>query len=68
MYAFVSFLFSDAGNSIVGTGQAHAIYGASSSTKAKTQTNDLRGTGFIRYWLDSSRPSGAPQGHAGVAR
>jgi len=65
-YALVSILFSDAVNSIVSTGQAHTVYGASSSTKAKTQTNDLRGAGAIRHWLDNARPRRAPQGHAGV--
>jgi len=66
-YAFVSVLFFDAGNRVVGAGQAHTVYGAASSTKAKTQTNGLRGTGFVRYWLDNARPSRAPQGHAGLA-
>ena len=67
MYALVSVLFSDAGNRIGGTGQAHTVYGAASATKAKTQTNGLRGTGFVRHWLDNARPSRAPQGHAGLA-
>ena len=67
MYALVSVLFSDAGNRVVSAGQAHTIHGAASSTKAKTQTNALRGAGFVRYWLDNARPSRAPQGHAGLA-
>jgi len=66
MYALVFVLFSDAGNRIVGTGQAHTVYRASSSTKAKTQTNDLRGARAIRYWLDNARPRRAPQSHAGL--
>ena len=63
MYALVSVLFSDAVNSIVSTGQAHTVYGAAQ----EATKNRLRGTGFVRYWLDNARPSGAPQGHAGVA-
>ena len=66
MYALVSG-FSDAGNNISGTGQAHTVYGADSVAKAKTQAGRMRGTGTVRYWLDNARPSGAPQGHAGVA-
>jgi len=66
MYALVSILFSDAGNSIGGTGQAHTVYGAASSvTKAKTKA--VRGAGVVRYWLGSSRSGRAPQGHAGLA-
>lgn len=65
MYAFVSILFSDAGNSVGGTGQAHTVYGTAKET-GKAQ-GGLRGTGFIRYWLDNARPSGAPQSHAGMA-
>jgi hypothetical protein len=69
MYALVSVLFSDADNRVGGTGQAHTVYGAASSVaKAKTQADKLRGAGFVRYWLDNARPSGAPQGHAGVVR
>jgi len=67
MYALVFVLFSDAGNRIVGTGQAHTVYRASSSTKAKTQTNDLRGARAIRYWFDNARPGRTPQGYAGMA-
>jgi hypothetical protein len=68
MYALVSILFSDAGNSIGGTGQAHTVYGAAPSvTKAAKGNVKLRGAGAIRYWLDSSRSSRAPQGYAGVA-
>jgi hypothetical protein len=68
MYALVSVLFSDAGNRIVGTGQAHTVYGAAASaTKAKAQASGLCGAGFVRYWLDNARPSRAPQGHAGLA-
>jgi len=67
MYALVSVLFFDAVNSIGGTGQAHTVYGATSSAKAQTKAGGLRGAGFVRYWLDNARPSGAPQGHAGVA-
>jgi len=63
MYALVSVLFSDAVNSIVSTGQAHTVYGAAQ----EAAKNRLRGAGAIRHWSDNARPSGAPQGHAGVA-
>ena len=63
MYAFVSVLFSDADNRIGGTGQAHTVYGAAQ----EATKNRLRGAGVVRYWLDNTRPSRAPQGHAGVA-
>jgi hypothetical protein len=67
MYALVSILFSDAGNSIGGTGQAHTVYGAASSVAQEAAKGKLRGAGFVRHWLDSSRSSRAPQSHAGVA-
>ena len=63
MYALVFVLFSDAVNSIVSTGQAHTVYGAAQ----EATKNRLRGAGAIRHWSDNARPSGAPQGHAGVA-
>jgi len=65
MYALVSVLFSDADNSIFSTGQAHTVYGA--VAQAQTKAGGLRGAGALRYWSDNARPSGAPQGHAGVA-
>ena len=65
MHALVSVLFSDAGNRIVSTGQAHTVYGV--ITKAQTKAGGLRGTGAIRHWFDNARPGGAPQGHAGLA-
>ena len=64
MYALVSVLFSDADNSIGGTGQAHTVYGAAQEAP---KANRLRGAGALRYWSDNARPSRAPQGHAGVA-
>ena len=69
MYALVSVLLFDAGNRVVGTGQAHTVYGAASSVAKETAKSNakLRGTGFVRYWLDNTRPSRAPQGHAGLA-
>ena len=70
MYALVSVLFSDAGNRIVGTGQAHTVYGAASSvTKAATQTkaSRLRGARVVRYWFHNTRSGRPTQGHAGVA-
>ena len=63
MYALV-FGFSDAGNSIVSTGQAHTVYGAVAQEATK---GGLRGTGALRYWFDNARPRRAPQGHAGLA-
>ena len=65
MYALVSVLFFDAVNSIVSTGQAHTVYGA--VAQAQTKAGGLRGAGALRHWLDNSRPSGAPQSHAGLA-
>lgn len=69
MYALVSILLSDAGNRVVGTGQAHTVYGAAASVAKETAKGNakLRGAGFVRYWLDNARPSRAPQGHAGLA-
>jgi len=65
MYALVSVLFSDAGNRIVGTGQAHTVYGATQKA-GKAKAGGLRGAGALRHWFDNARPGGAPQGHAGV--
>ncbi len=64
MYALVSG-FSDAGNSIVSTGQAHTVYGA--VAQAQTKAGGLRGAGALRHWSDNARSSRASQGHAGVA-
>ena len=55
-----------AGHGIGRPGQADSEYGA--ATKAQAAATKMRGAGFVRYWLDNSRPSGAPQGHAGVVR
>jgi len=66
MYALVSVLFSDAGNRIIGTGQAHPVYGATQKA-GKAKAGGLRGTGAIRHWFDNARPRRAPQGHAGLA-
>ena len=60
MYALVSVLFSDADNSIGGTGQAHTVY---PSVAKEAPKGGLRGAGAIRYWLDHARPSRAPQSH-----
>jgi len=71
MYALVSILFSDAGNSIGGTGQAHTVYGAAPSvTKAATQTkaSRLRGARVVRYWFNDARPDRPTQSYAGLAR
>ena len=66
MYALVSVLFFDAGNRIVGTGQAHTVYGATTVAQEATKANRLRGARTIRYWFDNARPGGAPQGYAGM--
>lgn len=66
MYALVSVLFSDADNRIVGTGQAHTIYGATTVAQEATKANRLRSAGVVRYWADNARPSRAPQGYAGM--
>jgi hypothetical protein len=66
MYALVSVLFSDAGNRIVGTGQAHTVYGATKKA-GKAKAVKLRGTGAIRYWFNNARPGRAPQGYVGMA-
>jgi hypothetical protein len=68
MYAFVSVLFSDAGNSIVGTGQAHTVHGTAAVAQEADKANRLRGARTVRYWLDDARPSGTPQSYVGVAR
>ena len=39
MYALVSVLFSDADNSIGGTGQAHTVYPSVAQEAAKANTN-----------------------------
>jgi hypothetical protein len=68
MYALVSG-FCVAGNSIVGTRQAHTVYGTPAAAAKETPKGNakLRGARAIRYWIDDSQPSRAPQGHAGVA-
>ena len=48
-------------------GQADFERAAAANQEAAAQAAKLRGAGFVRYWLDNARPSGAPQGHAGVA-
>ena len=63
MYALVSVLFSDADNRIGGTGQAHTVY---PSVAKEAPKGGLRGAGFIRYWLDNTRPGRAPQSHTGL--
>ena len=49
-----------------GRGQTYIVYGTPAAQEAAQTAAKLCGTGFIRYWLDNSRPSGAPQGYAGV--
>ena len=68
MYALVSG-FCVAGNSIVGTRQAHTVCGTPAADAKETPKGNakLRGAGAIRHWIDDSQPSRAPQGHAGLA-
>jgi hypothetical protein len=63
MYALVSVLFSDADNSVGGTGQAHTVY---PSVAKEAPKGRLRGTGALRYWFNDTRPSRAPQSHVGL--
>ena len=64
MYALVSF-FGVATVGGFGAGQTHPVYGAATATTKKTDKDArLRGAGVVRHWLDGSRPSGTPQGHA----
>ena len=42
------------------------VHGTAAVAQEAAKASRLRGTGFVRYWLDGSRPSGAPQGHDGV--
>jgi len=66
MYAFVPVWFSNAGNSVVSTGQANAIYRTAKEAR-KVQAGKLRGAGVIRYWFNDTRPGRPAQGYAGVA-
>jgi hypothetical protein len=63
MYAFV-FGFSNAGNGIVSTEQAH--FGRHPAPFAQKAIK-LRGAGVVCDWSDNARPSRTPQGDAGVA-
>jgi len=56
-----------AGHGIGRPGQADSERAAAANQEAAAQAAKLRGTGFVRYWLDNARPSRAPQGHAGLA-
>ena len=47
----------------LGAGQAPAVRRAS---KEAGEDQAVRGSRFVRYWLDNARPSRAPQGHAGL--
>ena len=69
MYArLIRFCAADVGS--LGRGQTYIVHGtpAAVAQEAAQTAAKLCGTGFIRYWLDNSRPSGAPQSHAGVVR
>ena len=59
--------FFGAGHGIGCPGQADIECGAAQEV-AQTQAAKLRGARVIRHSLVNARPSGAPQGHAGVAR
>ena len=62
-------LFGVAAAGGFGAGQADLVHRAAASVAQEAPKGyaKLRGAGFVRYWLDSSRPSRAPQGHAGLA-
>ena len=51
----------------LGAGQADLVHRASAAQETPQGYAKLRGSRVVRYWLDSSRPSRAPQGHAGMA-
>jgi hypothetical protein len=68
MYArLIRFCVADVGS--FGRGQTHIVHGtpAAVTQEAAQTAAKLCGAGFVRYWLDNSRPSRAPQGHAGLA-
>ena len=56
-----------AGHGIGRPGQVNPKCGAAAAAQEAAKANRLRDTRFVRYWLDDARPSGAPQGYAGVA-
>lgn len=57
---------TDVGNGISCPGQVDLERAAATTTQASTKANCLRGAGAVRNSLVNARPSGAPQGHAGV--
>ena len=56
--------FFGAGHGIVSA--EHANFEQDTTAFAQKAVK-LRGAGVIRHWFDNARPSGAPQGDAGVA-
>lgn len=64
MYALVPVWFSNAGNSVVSTGHANAIYG---TAKEARKVQAVRGARTIRYWFNDTRPGRPTQGYAGMA-
>ena len=58
---------TDVGNGISCPGQVDLERAAATTTQASTKGNArLRGAGAVRNSLVNARPSGAPQGYAGV--
>lgn len=68
-YAPACTLFSGAGNSINRSGQANPFQWptAAFTKEAAQRAIKLRGAGVVRYWLNNSRPSRAPQSNVGLA-
>ena len=58
---------TDVGNGISCPGQVDLERAAATTTQASTKENRLCGAGAVRHSLVNARPSGAPQGYAGVA-
>ena len=61
------YFVTDVGNGIGCPGQVDLERAAATTTQASTKANRLRGAGAVRHSLVNARPSGAPQGYAGVA-
>ena len=61
------YLFGVATVGGLGAGQADLVHRATAQKAREAQANKLRSAGFVRYRFDNARPSGTPQGHAGLA-
>jgi len=68
LHALLALNFSDAGNSVIGRGQAHSVWSAPGkvgSTKAQ-KSAELFGIRFVCDGVDNTRPNGAAHSHAGM--